>query len=72
MNMRLVWRLGLAGLECGGLRSDRAAGLPEAERSAPAEDDEGLRYLPTEDGRPGRGISRAAQKASMRGEHSIR
>ena len=39
MNMRLVWRLGLAGLECGGMRADRAAGSPEAERSAQAEDD---------------------------------
>ena len=39
MNMRLVCRPGLAGLECGGLRTDRAAGLPEAERSVQAEDD---------------------------------
>jgi hypothetical protein len=39
MKMNLVWRLGLAGLECGGLRAGRAAGLPEAERSAQAEDD---------------------------------
>ena len=38
MNMCLVWHPGLAGLECGGLRADRAAGLPEAERSALAED----------------------------------
>ena len=39
MNMHLLWRPGLAGLECGGLRADRAARLPEAERFAQAEDD---------------------------------
>ena len=69
MNMRLVWRLGLAGLECGGLRSDRAAGLPEAERSAQAEDDEGLRYLPTEASPGGAFRGRRSQYA---GERSIR
>ena len=72
MNMCLVWRPGLAGLECGGLRADRAAGLPEAERSAQAEDDEGLRYLPTEAGRPGGAFRGPGQKANMRGERSIR